>query len=107
MDSDDDVIGRSHRDTSLEMRHQQTGEVLWVSLAGGPSSPALCVGFYRCGSARRRSDWLKADRWVVQSSQPCLFMKSLRETLLLISVISLDKSEVQTKVLNSTTVLQQ
>lgn len=26
MDSDDDVIGRSHRDTSLEMRHQQTGE---------------------------------------------------------------------------------
>lgn len=72
-----------------------------------PSSPALCVGFYRCGSAHRRSDWLKADRWFVQSSQPCLFMKSLRETLLLISVISLDKSEVQTKVLNSTTVLQQ
>lgn len=33
MDSDDDVIGQSHGDTSLKLRHQQTGEVVRVSLA--------------------------------------------------------------------------
>lgn len=84
LDGDDDVIGQSHRDTSLEMRHQQTGESCGSACPASRRLLRCVLGFYRCGSAHRRSDWLRAERWLVQSSQQSLVMKSLRETLPLI-----------------------